>query len=379
MNDAASTESARPQLQALLPEQLQAWLESRGVPCALREARSILAREIACLAHERPKRETVRRSVREAVSELVDHPRLTVVERVEDPSDGFVKYLLRSPDGALSEAVRIPLERPDTFTVCLSSQVGCAMACDFCATGRLGLTRNLAAWEMVDAFLTVRDEAPGRLTGAVFMGQGEPLHNYDAVIQAARVLSDPNGGRIKAEAITISTVGLVPQIRRYSREGHRFRLIVSLSSAIEERRATLMPVTRKYGVKELADAIREVARSTGDRVTVAWVVMAGVNTGDDEVEALRELLGDVPLRVNLIDVNDARPDGYRRPDDAELARFRDALGTLGVPVVRRYSGGQARHAACGMLAAQRFADDEREAQASAASPATSRSTSSGPL
>ena len=105
---------------------------------------------------------------------------------------------------------------------------------------------------------------------------------------------------------------------------------------------------------ELADAIREVAQTTGGRVTVAWVVIAGVNTGDDEVAALRALLGDVPLRVNLIDVNDARPDGYRRADEVELARFRDALSTLGVPIVRRYSGGQARHAACGMLAARHF-------------------------
>ena len=351
------TADPRPHLQALQPEGLAAHLTARGVPCTLREARSVLSRALACRPGEGPKRETVGKRVREAVAAHCDASRLEVVERALDPADGFLKYLLRSPDGALSEAVRIPLERPDTFTVCLSSQVGCAMACDFCATGRLGLTRHLEPWEMVDAFLRVRDEAPGRVTGAVFMGQGEPLHNYDAVLAAAAVLADPCGGRIKAEAITLSTVGLVPAIRRYAREGHRYRLIVSLTSAIDARRSRLLPVNRKYGLAELADAIREVARATGDRVTVAWVVLGGVNTGDDEVEALRALLGDVPLRVNLIDINDAREGGYGRATPEEYARFRDGLAVLGVPVVRRYSGGQARHAACGMLAATRCAAD----------------------
>lgn len=341
-----------PHLRGLLPEQLRAHLEGHGVRCSLRDARSALAAELSWRPGEGPKRSSARPAVLDAVSRLTDRQRLAVVERVTDPNDGFVKYLLRSPDGALSEAVRIPLEREGAFTVCLSSQVGCAMACDFCATGRLGLRRNLAAWEMVDALLTVRDEAPGRVTGAVFMGQGEPLHNYDAVLQAAAVLTDPCGARIKAEAVTISTVGLAPAIRRYAREGHRYRLIVSLTSAVPSRRAALMPVTRKYGLAELAAAIRELAAATGDRVTVAWVVIGGLNTGADEVEALRALLGDVPLRINLIDVNDAREGGYRRADGAELAGLRDRLSALGVPVVRRYSGGRARHAACGMLAAR---------------------------
>jgi 23S rRNA (adenine2503-C2)-methyltransferase len=225
------------------------------------------------------------------------------------------------------------------------------MGCTFCATGRLGLTRNLAAWEMVDALLQVRDEAPGRVTGVVFQGQGEPFHNYDAVIRAAQVLSDPCGGRISADAITISTVGLVAQIRRFAREGHRFRLIVSLTSALAEKRRTLLPVAGRFALADLAAAIREYAAVAKGRITVAWVVMAGVNTGADEVEALGALLGDLRLRVNLIDVNDARDDGFRRAEPAELKAFLDRLGVLGVPLVRRYSGGGARHAACGMLAA----------------------------
>ncbi len=344
----------RPHAYALHPPELAALLREAGVRCQNSHMRSLLSRRRACRPGEEPKRERVGRRVREAAERLVRWDRLEVLERATDPTDGFVKYLLRSPDGALSEAVRIPLDKPERFTVCLSSQVGCAMGCDFCATGRLGLTRNLRAWEMVSALLTVRDEAPGRVTGAVFMGQGEPLHNYDEVLRAADVLSDPTGARIKAEAISISTVGLAPAIRRFARERRRYRLIVSLTSAIPERRAALMPVTKRYGLDELAEALRELAAATGDRVTIAWVVMAGENTGADEVAALRERFGDLPLRVNLIDVNDPRADGYARADEAELATFRDGLARLGVPVVRRYSGGRARHAACGMLAARRL-------------------------
>jgi 23S rRNA (adenine2503-C2)-methyltransferase len=294
----------------------------------------------------------VPRAVEEAVDAHVARERLEIVERATDPSDGFVKYLFRMHDGTLAEAVRIPLEAEGRFTICLSSQVGCAMACDFCATGRLGFRRHLQPWEIVAQFVAVRDEAPGEVTGAVFQGQGEPLHNYDAVMRAAGILAHPCGGRISAKAITISTVGVVPAIHRFAADRRGHRLIVSLTSAVEERRRSLLPAAAAWPIQELADAVRAYQRSAGGRVTIAWVVLGGINTGSDEVEALRELFAGVPLRINLIDVNDARPDGYRRASDEELAAFRDALRTLGVPVVRRYSGGAAKHAACGMLAAK---------------------------
>jgi 23S rRNA (adenine2503-C2)-methyltransferase len=344
----------RPHLSGLFPEEIAERLRAAGVPVRDDEARRVLARR---LVRRRPGYEPVRpipKRLAAAVEERFDGRRLEVVERTTDPADGFVKVLLRSPDGALSEAVRIPLLKPGCFTVCLSTQVGCAMACSFCATGRLGLSRNLRAWEMVDAFVRVRDEAPGRVTGAVFMGQGEPFHNYDEVIRAARLLSHPCGAQVRGDAITISTVGLVPEIRRYAREGHRFRLIVSLTSAIPERRAALLPVAARWSLEELADAIREYARVAPGLVTVAWVLMAGVNSGREEALALQRLLGDVRLRVNLIDVNDARPDGFRRASDDERRAFVGHLQVLRAPVVRRYSGGAGRHAACGMLASTRW-------------------------
>ena len=334
----------------MLPEDLAARLRAEGVAVRDAEARRVVAHAIAHGREGYPTARPVPRALESAIEGLVDRHRPEIVERVTDPADGFVKYLFRFPDGAVAEAVRIPLEKEGCFSVCLSSQAGCAMACDFCATGRLGLTRHLEAWEIVAQFLAVRDEALGIVTGAVFQGQGEPLHNYANVMRAAEILAHPCGGRIAAKAITISTVGLVPAIHRIAAERLPYRLIVSLTSAIDERRRLLVPKAAAWSVRELAEAVRAYQRALGGRVTLAWVVLGGINTGSDEVEALRELFKDVPLRLNLIDVNDARPDGYVRASEAELAHFRDELRTLGIPVVRRYSGGAAKHAACGMLA-----------------------------
>ena len=340
----------RPHLFGMLPEELATTLRAAGVAVRDAEARRILAHAVGRGAPGFPASRPVPRAVEAAVGVHIDRTPLQIVERATDPSDGFVKYLFRMHDGTFAEAVRIPLEAEGRFTVCLSSQVGCAMACSFCATGRLGFTRHLEAWEMIAQFVAVRDEAPGPVTGAVFQGQGEPLHNYAAVMRAAEILAHPCGGRISAKAITISTVGLVPAIHRYAQDRHPYRLIVSLTSAIDEKRERLLPAASAWTVHELADAVRTYQQSSGGRATIAWVLMGGVNHGSDEVEALRSHFDGVPLRLNLIDVNDARENGFRRATDEELARFRDELRTLGIPVVRRYSGGAARHAACGMLA-----------------------------
>lgn len=348
-----SIAAARPHVLGMLPEDLAELLRAKGVAVSDGEARRLVAHVVAGGGEGFPRARPVARRVERAFQELVDRRPLEIVERATDPADGFVKYLFRMRDGALAEAVRIPLETEGRFTICLSSQAGCAMGCDFCATGRLGLTRNLEAWEIVGQFLAVRAEAPGTVTGAVFQGQGEPLHNYDAVMRAAAMLSHPCGGRIAAKAITISTVGLVPAIHRYAREGHRYRLIISLTSAVDSRRGTLLPVAGAWPVAEVAAAVRAYQAVSGGRVTIAWVLLGGLNMGQDEVDALRENFAGIPLRLNLIDVNDDRAGGYRRASEQELGEFRDRLRALEVPVVRRYSGGAARHAACGMLASMR--------------------------
>ncbi len=337
----------------LLPEAISAELAAHGVTVRDDEARRILAHSISPMARRDAKKRPISKALQANVDKLFRATPLEVLERAQDSADGFVKYLFKHPDGALSEAVRIPLHKPNHFTICLSSQVGCAMGCAFCATASLGLTRNLETWEIVSAFSLVRDEAPGRVTGAVFMGQGEPLGNYDNVIAAAKLISHPCGGRVAGDMITLSTVGLVPQIRRFVREGHPHRLIVSLVSAMQEKRQRLLPVAARYPLSELAAALKEYGKACNNRVTVAWVLLSGVNTGPDEVEALVALLGDLRLRINLIDLNETEraQTHFKRATDAERQTLMDSLGQLGFPVVRRYSGGAHKHAACGMLAA----------------------------
>lgn len=276
--------------------------------------------------------------------------RLEVLDRRRSVIDSFTKYLFRS-SGDTFEAVRIPLERP-RWSVCVSSQAGCALGCAFCQTGRISLLRNLEPWEIVEQVLTVRREAPERpVTGVVFQGQGEPFQNYDNVIRAAQILQHPCGGRIRGQNISISTVGILPMIERYTAEGHAFRLILSLTSAFDGRRARLVPVGRRYPVRDLAAAMRRHARARDDRVNLAWVLMSGVNTGEDEAEELARLFPGLPLRVSIIDVND--PSGtFQRAGDAERSAFFTALTRRGIAFIRRYSGGSDIHAACGMLAAQ---------------------------
>ncbi|MBI5507749.1 MAG: radical SAM protein [Deltaproteobacteria bacterium] len=351
-----------------MPEEVAAQLQAHGVAVRADEARRVLAHYLSPMARRDAKKRPLGKALKAEVARLFDLARLEVLERATDPADGFVKYLFRHADGALSEAVRIPLHRPGHFTVCLSSQVGCAMRCAFCATAGLGLQRNLSAAEIALAFAAIRDETDGRVKGAVFMGQGEPLANYDQVMRAAAVLSHPCGGRIDARMISISTVGLVPQIRRFAAEGRPHRLIVSLTSAIPDKRRTLLPIAGRYPLAELVTALEAYQEACNNRVTVAWVLLRGVNTGPDEVAALRALFGHLRLRINLIDLNEtARAPGvYARAAETERQAFLDALTKLGFPVVRRYSGGQTKHAACGMLAST-FQERSRRDRAAAKS------------
>ena len=316
-----------------------------------------------------------------ALERAVEWPDLEVVER-RRAADGFVKYLFRTADGQAIEAVRIPLPDPADaralkerrrageasglealptakYTVCLSSQVGCALACDFCATGRLGGIRSLKTWEILAQVRAIAAEADHPIRGAVFMGMGEPFLNYDNVVRAARILSDPAGPAIAAKAISISTAGVLPAIRRFTAEGHRFRLILSLGAPSAETRRLLMPIEDRWPLREVLAAVRDHAEARGVRATLAYVVIGGgVNATPAHAQALGELLGGMRAKLNLIDVTD-ETGRYPRASEAELRSFRDALVALGIPVVRRYSGGAEIAAACGTLAGQLNRDPQR--------------------
>jgi 23S rRNA (adenine2503-C2)-methyltransferase len=293
----------------------------------------------------------VPRRLRDAIRDPL--PRLILERRETSAVDGFQKLLFRTADGLAVETVLIPLHKPGAVSICLSSQVGCAMGCAFCATARMPKRRNLEAWEMIDQLVQARElvRAQGRkVTGAVFMGMGEPFLNYDRVMAAAELLRCPFGGAIGAPAMTISTVGLVPEIDRFTAERRPFRLSISLGAATDEKRAQLVPIAGRTPVAEVMAAARRHALDRRTRVMVSYVCISGVNVSEDDARALGELIGDTPVRLDLIDVTD--PTGrFRPPDEEERRSFRDALTRhVGQPVVRRYSGGKDIQAACGTLA-----------------------------
>ena len=287
------------------------------------------------------------------VREAVRRPQLERLEKVVSARDGFAKYLFRGAGAEPFEAVRIPLLHragEEKFIVCVSSQVGCALGCAFCATGRMGFVRNLSTWEMVDQVVRVAADSEHPVRGVVFMGMGEPMLNYDAVVRAARILSEPCGMAIAAKAISVSTAGIAAGIRRFAADRLPFRLVVSLTSADPARRRELMPVEQLSPLPELMEAIREYHAASGRRVTLAWTMISGFNTREEDAVRLAELTRGVPITLDLIDVNDAAG-RFRPPARAELDAFRDALRShVKMPVARRYSGGLDIHAACGMLA-----------------------------
>jgi 23S rRNA (adenine2503-C2)-methyltransferase len=305
----------------------------------------------------------VRRVALDAVRELGAVPTLQVVAVRQSVLDPFVKLALATADGHVVEAVRIPLERPGRFSVCVSSQAGCALACAFCATGRLGLSRNLEAWEIVEQVRLVRatlpaaDQSPRpRIHGVVFQGMGEPLANLDRVVDAVRVLSDPCALAIDARAITVCTSGLPAGIRRLARELPKVRLGVSIASARVEVRKRLMPITAAHPLDEVIDAVAEHARTTGIAPMWAITPLAGVNDTAEDALALGELVRSfttrtgIRPRVSVVPYNEIDAVGRDPFARGDVGAFRALLTANGVHAHLRYSGGSDVAAACGQLA-----------------------------
>ncbi|MDB4960310.1 MAG: Ribosomal large subunit methyltransferase [Myxococcales bacterium] len=336
-------------LQAMTPTQLAA-----AVPeVSLAEARKLVAQ--VHRGEAIAPSSSVRRTAAEAVRAVGHIPTLTVVAETASQLDPFVKYALESA-GARFEAVRIPLEHPGRFTVCVSSQVGCALACAFCATGRLGLARNLEAWEIVEQVRIVRARLPrGRVHGVVFQGMGEPLANLDAVLAAIRVLSEPCAQGVDARAITVCTAGLPSGIRRLAREAPNVRLGLSMSSAIAAHRKRVMPIAERHDLDDVIAAAVEHAQLTGHAPMWAVTLLAGINDSDDDARALAERVvafaeatGKRP-RISLLDYNAiGGDDPFSR--STRMPAFRDVLSAAGLASHRRYSGGSDVDAACGQLA-----------------------------
>ncbi len=312
---------------------------------------------------------------------LAEAYQLSTLELAEarESRDGTVKFRFRTVDDRSIESVYIPewpdrtgdAEAPDApparQTLCVSSQVGCAMACAFCMTGTMGFLRNLRAGEIVaqvhqvNAWLMARG-APGPrpLTNLVFMGMGEPLHNYFEVKRALDILVSVEGPNFSTRRVTVSTSGLVPMMKRLGEETD-VKLAVSLTGTTDQARDRLMPVNRKWPIAEVLDACRAFPLRYGRRITFEYVLLRGETDTLEDAERLADLLRGIPAKVNLIAYNEGRdlddpdappPLGFYRPDDATVAAFRQRMADKGLTAVIRRSRGRDVAAACGQLAVE---------------------------
>jgi 23S rRNA (adenine2503-C2)-methyltransferase len=288
------------------------------------------------------------RDLRAALAEAFTLPTPQLVER-ERSVDGTEKFLLRLGDDRRIESVFIP-DTPG-MTFCISTQVGCAMACAFCLTGKMGLVRNLTAGEIVGQVrvlagaLAMRD----RRFNIVLMGMGEPLHNYDETMKALRILADEHGLAVSPRRVTLSTVGLLPALDRLAQEPLMPNLAISLHAPTDVQRGELVPINKKYGVGEIIEACRRFPLKRRSRITFEYVLLSGVNDSPEDARRLAKLLSGVKSKVNLIPLNAAPGIPFERPSEDAIDRFAQILADNHLTVSVRKSRGRDIRAACGQL------------------------------
>lgn len=291
----------------------------------------------------------IAKPLRQRLTEVASIGLLRLVSEVTSGDGSTRKFLFQLGDGERIESVSI--REGKRHTLCLSTQVGCALGCRFCATGQMGFRRNLLPGEIIDQVLVAERRVGQEVSNIVLMGMGEPLLNYEHVIAACELMRHERGLAIGHRRIVISTAGWVPGIMRLADEGHRFKLAISLNATTDEQRRALMPVAERYPLQELLNAVTYYYRRSGRRPTFEYVLLAGVNDSVDDARRLRELVKQVPCKINLIPYN-ATDGPYRRPSPGEIEAFRNALAPLKAPVIVRWSKGDDIQAACGQLAAR---------------------------
>lgn len=285
-----------------------------------------------------------------------------IVESVHS-TDGSTKHAFRLADGRVVEGVHMPYE--GRTTLCLSSQVGCAMGCTFCATGRMGILRNLAAAEIagqVMAMLIHHDHPEGAPVNLVFMGMGEPMHNLDHVMAAFHLLNDPAGLAIPARRVTLSTSGLVSGIRRLGTFAPRPRLALSLNATTDEHRSRIMPVNRVWNLRALAEALQAFPLEKGERITLEYVLIQGVTDSLEDGRRLAAFAKKFPCKINLIPLNaqETGGPGFQPPVESRIDELGRYLSDQGLTVSVRRSRGQDVAGACGQLAWRRKAEEDDE-------------------
>ncbi len=272
-----------------------------------------------------------------------------VLESKQISEDGTTKFLLKLQDGRHIEAVFIPDTPAQTF--CISTQVGCAMGCAFCLTGKMGLVRNLSAGEITGQVRVLAHETglAGTPFNIVLMGMGEPLHNYDATMKALRILADDQGLAVHPRRVTLSTVGLVPAIERLATETLMPNLAISLHATTDDQRTAIVPINRKYSLQQLIDACRAFPLAQRRRITFEYVLLNGVNDTPDDARRLVRLLSGLKAKVNLLPLNEAPGIDFTRPSDERVNAFARILADRDVRVSVRRSRGRDIRAACGQL------------------------------
>ncbi len=281
----------------------------------------------------------------------ITHP--VMLDSKRSVLDGTTKYLLKLEDAGTIEAVFLP-ER-DRATICLSTQVGCKFACSFCASAPFGFVRNLKASEILDEVIFVKSKNPAKpVTNLVFMGIGEPFDNYDNVMKAVRLLNDPDAFHIGARKITISTCGIIPGISKLEQEGLQVELSVSLHSADDDIRSKLVPINKKYRVKELIRACNEYIKNTGRVITFEYILIKGANASAADAMKLVKLVKGMNCKVNTIAYNKIRIKGYTQAAPAEVKVFLKILRDNGINAIHRKSRGEDIDAGCGQLRISRL-------------------------
>lgn len=291
--------------------------------------------------------------LRDRLSAVFSFTHLIPVDLAQSSDQTTQKALFRLPDQQAIETVLMHYD--DRNTVCISSQSGCAMGCDFCATGQMGFQRHLSSGEIVEQVVYYARKLANqgeRLTNVVFMGMGEPFHNYEKVMEAIDRLRHPQGMNMGSRRFTISTVGIVPKIRRFAREESQVNLAVSLHSVDDERRSSMMPVNKKYPISDLMEACREYVDRTNRRITFEWALIQGVNDSPEQAGKLASLIGDMISHVNIIPLNPT--EGYHgEATTMDRARkFQSVLIERGVPCTIRERRGIDIQAGCGQLASK---------------------------
>jgi 23S rRNA (adenine2503-C2)-methyltransferase len=271
------------------------------------------------------------------------------IARRDFSEDGTQKFVLTLPDGKQIESVFIPDTPAQTF--CISTQVGCAMSCAFCLTGKMGLVRHLTAAEIAGQVRVLAHalELEREPFNIVLMGMGEPLHNYDATMKALRILNEEHGLAVGPRRVTLSTVGLVPMIDKLAQEPLMPNLAISLHATTDEQRAAIVPPARKYSLHDILEACRRFPLKKRSRITFEYVLLEGVNDSPDDARRLARILGDIKAKVNLIPLNAAPGIPFNRPADARVNAFAQILADRHITVSVRKSRGRDIRAACGQL------------------------------